>query len=187
MQSGSGTAGWTQGVSPIICLYPGPVLGPAPSLWVLHQLGGEGGVSLRPKTGSEGEVLMEEQAPGCQGESVDSVLNSPVQWPELFLSKQPSSGPARRAQSTADRIPAGEESPGTESPPVPPRPEDALVRKPGFLSSCMDDLERHKARQRSGPAVLHQALPVGCLSTLQGKKKMQGPSVKNYEQIQDGA
>lgn len=161
--------------SPNICSCHNPVLGLTPSPWVPHQLGGEGGVPLRPKTGSEGEVLLEEQALGCQGESVNRVLNSLIQWTEFFLSKQPASGPPCMAWSTADRIPAGQEFPGTEGPPACPSPGDTLVRKPGFLFSHMGDLEWHKASQCTRPAVLHQACPVGCLSSFQNKNS--GPLI----------
>ena len=155
--------------APNICLCHNPVLGQAPSPWVPHHQGGEGGVPLRPKTGSEEEVPLEEQASGCQGESVNRLLNRLSQGTELFLSKQSASGPPRMARSTADRIPAGQESPGTEGSPARPSPGDTLVRKAGFLFSYMGDMKWHKASQCTRPAALHQACPVGCLSSFQNK------------------
>lgn len=47
MQSGRGASGWMQGDPPSSA----HILVLAPSLWVLHWLGREGGLPLRPKTG----------------------------------------------------------------------------------------------------------------------------------------
>ena len=166
--------------APNICSCHNPVLGLAPSTWVPHQLGGEGGVPLRPNTGSEGEVLLEEQASGCQGESVNRVLNRLIQWTEFFLSKQPASGTPRIARSTADRIPAGQESPETEGPPACPSPGDTLVRKLGF--SSLTWVTWNGTEQVSALDRLSFTRHVQWVACPVLKTKIQGPSFKNYQQ-----
>lgn len=116
--------------SPIICSYlsPGPFpLGPA--------LAGKGGrCAFKTKDRSEGEMLMEEQAPGCQGESVNRVLNRSVQWPELSLLKQPASGPPCMAQSTADRVPVGPKVSQDRKGPPPANPTRGCISQESWAS-----------------------------------------------------
>lgn len=79
-------------------------------------------------------MLMEEQAPGCQGESVNRVLNRSVQWPELSLLKQPASGPPCMAQSTADRMPVGPKVSQDRKGPPPANPTRGCISQESWAS-----------------------------------------------------